>query len=74
MSLSQSFYNPQIKPPQWGGPEVMATNVQRWYDMKGLPHPVGYWPFWERGGNRVDDLSGFGNYGIFTTGGTPLIW
>ena len=66
MSLSQSFYNPQIKPPQWGGTEVMASNVWRWHDLKGFPHPVLYLPMWEWSGDSVFDLSGYNSTGAIT--------
>ena len=67
MSLSQGFYNPQIKPPVWAGPEVMAVSVQRRCDKLGLYPPVGYWPL---GDYQGYDLGGYGNTGILTNGPT----
>ena len=51
-------YPPGQKPPQWSiDSGVVAYNASR----LGLPIPAGLWAMWEKGGNKIYDLSGNNN-------------
>lgn len=55
--------NPHIK-PQWNLPlgvieSLVAYNCRKY----GMPRPVLAMPFWEGAGNKVYDVSGYGNHG-----------
>ncbi len=68
--MSIHFTDPQIKPVQWAGPEVLEARVWRAHRAEGLPQPVLRLPFWEGAGPKALDLSGFGNDGTWNGTGT----
>jgi len=54
-------YRPRAKPrflQGFGSLGAATTNVKRWHDKKGLPHPSLRLPFWENSGSLAYDLSG----------------
>jgi len=50
-------FDPTIKPPMWGPPELVARGVTEWFERNGM-YAEQLFPFWEQGGRSVQNFGG----------------